>query len=99
MQKKEPIRTDPGGIRSWDIYQRLVKPALKREDDWKYVVIDIDSEDFELDADALAANERLRLRRPNGDYWVERVGEHASCRMGWHGDDHESPPYSQEAAA
>ena len=97
--RKIPYRADPGGRRAWDIYTRVVKPTLKFEDDWKYVVIDILTEDYEIDADDLAANERLRLRRPDGDFWLERVGEHASCRMGWHGDDHESPPYDQELPA
>jgi hypothetical protein len=84
--------TNPGAARSWDIYNRVVKPTLKREDDWKFVAIDILSEDFELDVNSLEANARLRLRRPNGDFWVERVGELTAYRHGWHGDDHESPP-------
>ncbi len=84
--------TNPGAARSWDIYNRLVKPTLKREDDWMFVVIDIDSEDYELDKNALVANDRIRLRRPEGNFWVERVGELATFRHGWRGDDHESPP-------
>lgn len=99
MKGQEPIRTHPGAIRSWEIYKRVIKPTLKAEDDWKFVSIDILSEDFELDHDELLANERLRLRRPNGDYWCERVGEYTAGRHGWHGDDHESPPYPPEEAA
>ena len=99
MKGNEPVRTHPGAIRSWEIYKRVVKPILKAEDDWKYVIIDIDSEDFEIDHDSLAASHRLRKRRPNGDLWEERVGEFTSCRMGWHGNDHESPPYPPEEAA
>ena len=100
MRARETFnRAYPGAQRSWDIYERVVKPTLKLEDDWKYVSIDIDSEDFEIDENALTANDRLRLRRPNGDFWLERVGEFTAFRHGWHGDDHESPPYEQEAAA
>ena len=98
MKGKEPIRTDPGGIRSWDIYKRVVKPTLKVEDDWKFVIIDIDSEDFELDQRAILASDRLRQRRPEGDFWCERVGEFTASRHGWHAVEHESPPYPPEEA-
>jgi hypothetical protein len=90
--KIEDLPYDPeeGHRRSRDIYTRVVKPTLKREDDWKFVAIDILSEDFEMDASCLAAADRLRLRRPNAQLWLERVGEPATFRHGWHGP-HESP--------
>jgi hypothetical protein len=90
--REEFNKTNAGAARSWDIYNRVVKPTLKREDDWKFVAIDILSEDFELDVNSLEANARLRLRQPNGDFWTERVGEQTALRHGWHGNDHESPP-------
>jgi len=92
MPRAEIHRADPGARRSWDIYNRVVKPTLKREDDWKYVIIDIDSEDYEMDANAMQASDRIRLRRPAGNFWLERVGELTGMKHGWHGDDHESPP-------
>ncbi len=76
--------------RGKEIYARIVKPKLKKEDDWKFVSVDILSEDYEMDHDDGAACDRLRLRRPQGFFWGGRVGEPAACRMGWHGP-HESP--------
>ncbi len=73
-----------------EIYARVIKPRLKPEDDWKFVSVDVLSEDFEMDHDSIAAIDRLRARRPNGQFWGGRVGEPAACRMGWHGP-HESP--------
>ncbi|MBY0228013.1 MAG: hypothetical protein K2W96_01905 [Gemmataceae bacterium] len=96
MKGKEPVRTHPGAIRSWEIYKRVVKPTLKAEDDWKFITIDIISEDFEIDHDPIVAYERLRQRRPDGDFWGERVGEFTASRQGWHADEHESPPYPPE---
>ena len=76
--------------RGKEIYARVVKPKLRKEDDWKFVSVDILSEDYEMDHDAGAASDRLRLRRPKGFFWGGRVGEPAAYRMGWSGP-HESP--------
>lgn len=87
-----PYGPEEGHRRSRDIYTRVVKPKLKREDDWKFVVIDILSEDYEMDVNAMAASDRLRLRRPNGQLWLERVGEATPLRHGPFRNVHESPP-------
>lgn len=64
------------------IFDRQVRPALRREDDGKYVAIDVDTSDYELDADDYAAVTRLRSRRPAADIWLMRVGFPVTYRMG-----------------
>jgi hypothetical protein len=64
-----------------EIFDRRVRPALRPEDDGKFVAIDVDSEDHEVDADDYAAIMRLRGRRPAAEIWLGRVGQPAAYRM------------------
>jgi hypothetical protein len=64
-----------------EAYDRHVRPALRPEDDLKFVAIDIDTGDYELDADDYASVMRLRKRRPSAEIWLGRVGEPAAYRI------------------
>jgi hypothetical protein len=50
----------------------------------KYVAIDTESEDFEVDRDALAAVDRLEKRHPKarGRIWRRRVGSRYAYHFG-----------------
>jgi hypothetical protein len=65
-----------------EAYDSRVRPALRPEDDGKYVAIDVESGDFEIDADDFAATDRLLARRPTAQTWLMRVGEPAAYRIG-----------------
>jgi hypothetical protein len=65
-----------------DIFDRLVRPQLRGEDEGKFVAIDVDSGDFEINTDDYSAVTRLRGRRPTGDVWLIRVGSPTTYRMG-----------------
>lgn len=64
-----------------EILSRQVRPALGPEDDGKFVAIDVDSGDHEIDEDDYAAVSRLRAYRPTADVWLGRIGEPAAYRM------------------
>jgi hypothetical protein len=64
-----------------EIFHRVVRPALKPEDDGKFVAIDVGTSDYEIDEDDYAAVIRLRSRQPSGEFWLERVGQPAACRI------------------
>lgn len=64
------------------IFDRQVRPALRPEDDGKFVAIDVETGDYEMDADDYAAVARLRSRKPAADVWLMRVGSPATYRMG-----------------
>jgi hypothetical protein len=57
-----------------DVYARIVRPQLRPEDHGKYVVVDVESGAFEVDAFAHAAIARLRARIPDVQAWMERAG-------------------------
>jgi hypothetical protein len=64
-----------------ETFDRRVRPALRPEDEGKFVAIDIDTGDYELDEDDFAAVTRLRTRRPAAEVWLGRVGQPAAYRM------------------
>jgi hypothetical protein len=65
-----------------DLFDRQVRPALRPEDDGKFVAIDIDTGGYEIDADDFAALARLRSRNPAADIWLMRAGYPAAYRIG-----------------
>lgn len=66
-----------------EIYDRCVKPTLQPGDSDKFVLIDIESDDFEITEDELAGSERLLARRPDAQIWIARVGHRAAYRIGY----------------
>lgn len=71
--------------RGQEIYDRVVRPSLRPEDDGKFVAIDIESGEYEMDADNYAAVSRLWGRIPDPQPWLMRVGERAAYRLGFGG--------------
>jgi hypothetical protein len=55
---------------------------LKPEDKGRFVALDIDTSDFEIDDDELAACDRLRARLPAAQIWLVRVGSRYVHRFG-----------------
>lgn len=64
------------------IFDRQVRPKLKKEDDGKFVAIDVVSSDYEVDEDDYTAVTRLRTRKPESDIWLMRAGYPTTYRLG-----------------
>ena len=64
--------------RGEEIFERVVRPQVEDEDGRKYVAIDVESEDFEVDANQRAAAKRLVERHSGaqGRIWFRRVSSH-----------------------
>jgi hypothetical protein len=56
------------------IYDGKVAPGLTPEAHGKFVAIDVESGEFEIDPDEQAACARLRERLPDSQTWLRRVG-------------------------
>ena len=65
-----------------DIFDRQVRPALRPEDDGKFVAIDVDTGSYEMDGDDYTAVMRLRSRIPAADIWLMCVGSPTTYRLG-----------------
>ena len=67
-----------------EVFERVVRPQVEDEDDHKYVAIDVESEDFEVDRSGRAAYDRLLERHPDaqGRIWLRRVGTRYAYHFG-----------------
>jgi len=68
--------------RGQEIYERHVRNSLRPDEEGKYVAIDIESGDFEMDRDDYTATERLLSRHPDVQIWLAQVGQRAAYRFG-----------------
>jgi len=64
-----------------EVFDRRVRPALRPEDDGKYVALDVGTGDYEMDPDDYTAVSRLRARRPGAEVWLERAGQPTAYQM------------------
>jgi hypothetical protein len=65
-----------------EIYESRVRPHLAPGDEGKFVLIDIESGDHELDRDEVAASDRLLARHPDAQVWMVQVGSRYARRFG-----------------
>ena len=56
------------------IYRERIRPTLTQADIGKFVHIDLNSGDYEIDADDIAGDLKLRARKPGSRYYGLRVG-------------------------
>ena len=79
---KRRYRKEEFAHRGDAIYESAVHPHLKPEDKGRFVALDIDTSEFEIDDDELAACDRLRARLPDAQIWMVRVGSRYVHRFG-----------------
>jgi hypothetical protein len=65
-----------------DLYEREVLPRLNKEDEGKFVLIDVETGEYELDRDEVTASDRLLARRPDAQVWTRQVGSRYARRFG-----------------
>ncbi|MBI2172025.1 MAG: hypothetical protein HYU30_08430 [Chloroflexi bacterium] len=68
--------------RGEEFYDRKVRPHIVEGDKGKFVAIDIETGDYEIDADELAASDRLLEHHHNAQVWLIRVGSRYVRRFG-----------------
>lgn len=61
-----------------EIFARDIQPTLSADDHGKYVVIDVETGEYEIDPDQIVTSERLRNRVPDAQAWLLRVGHRAT---------------------
>jgi hypothetical protein len=64
------------------LFESKVRSKLRPEDLGKFVAIDVESGDYELDNNDLQAVMRLRSRRPAAEVWLLQAGYPTTCRIG-----------------
>ena len=76
-----PDRLAEDARQGQEVFDRHVRPILRPEDDGKYVAVDIETGDYEIDRSDIAATDRLMARRPGARLWSFRVGHATTYRI------------------
>ena len=74
----------PGEIaaRGEKIYQEQIRSRVYPAEKGKFLIIDVESGDYELDEKAIVASQRLRQRRPDAVNFGMKVGYVAAFHFG-----------------
>jgi len=64
------------------IYERDIRPHLESGSRGKYLVLDIETGEYEIDEDDLTATRRLMAKRPDAVIYGLRIGYPAAYRLG-----------------
>ena len=64
------------------LYERDIRPQMTQSDEGKFVVIDIETGDYEIDADEVAAHDRLLSRNTGAQVWVTQLASRYARRFG-----------------
>ena len=75
---KEEIAT-----RGKQLYERHIRPEVEAGNTGKYLVIDIESGDYEMDDDKFAASDRANMKHPDGALYAMRIGYRSMGRIGF----------------
>lgn len=63
-------------------YEEKIQPHVKETNRGKFVAIDIETGEFEIDVDDYTATERLLQRLPGAQIWLCRAGQRTTYRIG-----------------
>ena len=64
------------------VYEERLRHLLEPRHNGKYVVIDVETGEYELDEDHLAASDRAAAKRPGAPLYATRVGSWSLGRVG-----------------
>ena len=64
------------------LFDREIRSTLSPSEQGKFLVLDIETGDYELDKDELAAIKRARVKHPQGAFYMLRVGHRTAFRLG-----------------
>ena len=78
------LATSPEEIarRGQDYYDRFLRAKLEPKHRGKFLVLDIETGEYEIDRDEMAAIQRARARMPDRVFYILRVGYGAAHRIG-----------------
>jgi hypothetical protein len=68
--------------RGAQIYDDQLRGLLEPTHNGKYVVVDVETGEYELDDDHLAASDRAAAKRPGARLYATRVGSRTLGRVG-----------------
>ncbi|MDE2778398.1 MAG: hypothetical protein OXI91_01805 [Chloroflexota bacterium] len=82
----EKYSTDEVRERASKIYENDIRHLVEPKHNGRFVVIDIESGDYEIGDDDITAEERLEERRPGCQGHLFRIGCESAFVIGWGGN-------------
>ena len=70
------------GQRGQALYDQTIKAQVEEGNHGKFLILDVNSGDYEIDPEDLTASERLLARRPDAVLFGVRIGHRAAYRLG-----------------
>ncbi len=64
------------------IYNDRIRPYVEPQKNGQYLILDVDSGDYEVDQDEVVATKRAQARHPNGTFLALRIGYQATYNLG-----------------
>ena len=65
-----------------ELYEREIRALVEEQNRGRYLVVDIETGDYEVDQEDLSATQRLLSRRPGAVIYGLRIGYPAAYRIG-----------------
>jgi hypothetical protein len=81
LSRRPRYSSEETARRAEEIFERDIRPNLAGKDENWFVVIDVETGDYEVDRDEMAASDRLLARKPDAYVWLRRVGFSYAHRM------------------
>jgi hypothetical protein len=79
---RKALTNEEIGVIGRQIYAEQLRDKVEGEHRGKFLVLDIESGDFEIDQRHIEAARRLQQRRPDGTLYGLRIGHAAAYRVG-----------------
>jgi hypothetical protein len=64
------------------LYDQQIRAHVEASDPGKFLVLDIETGDYEIDADDVAALQRAKAKHPDAALYILRVGTPTAYRLG-----------------
>ncbi len=68
--------------RGQEYYDQHLRSELEPAQSGKFLVLDVESGDYEVDSSQLAAMDRVEAKHPDGLFYVLRIGHRTASRIG-----------------
>jgi hypothetical protein len=60
------------------VYEQQIRHKVETEHHGKFLVVDIETSDYEIDTEVIPASRRIRARHPDAVLYIMRIGYHAA---------------------
>jgi hypothetical protein len=70
------------------LYDQQIRAHVEASHPGKFLVLDIETGDYEIDADDVAALQRAKAKHPDAAFYILRVGTPTAYRLGGRGWTH-----------